>query len=80
VLEELKSNKKVVGVKQSIKAIEAGTVKTVFAAGDADEKIVNNIKLLCQNNAVQFVLVDNMKLLGKACSIEVGAAVACLLK
>lgn len=80
MLNELRTVQKVVGVKQSVKAIEEGKVKTVFIAGDADEKIVNNIKLLCQNNSVQFIIVDNMKQLGKACSIEVGAAVACLLK
>lgn len=80
MLDDLKSSHKVVGVKQSVKAIEGGTVKMVFIACDADEKIVNSIKLLCQNNSVQFVSVDTMKQLGKACEIEVGAAVACLLK
>jgi large subunit ribosomal protein L7A len=80
VLEDLRKVKKTVGTKQSLKAVENGTAKTVFIARDADEKITVNLVRLCEKNAIKVVFVDNMKQLGKACGIDVGAAVAALLK
>jgi len=80
VIENLKNSKKTVGVKQSLKALENKSVTITFIAKDADEKVIGNIKDFCQKNSIEIVFVDNMKQLGKACGIEVGAAVACLLK
>ncbi|MCX7921184.1 MAG: ribosomal L7Ae/L30e/S12e/Gadd45 family protein [Clostridia bacterium] len=80
MLENLKSSNKTVGLKQSTKALESGTVKQVYIAQDADERVIRNIKELCQKSSVDIVYVDCMKQLGKACGIEVGAAVVCLLK
>lgn len=80
MLDNLKSNNKVVGVKQSTKALENGTAKLVYVAKDADPRVLNNIVELCRKNTVEIVYEENMKQLGKACGIEVGAAVACLLK
>ena len=80
MLDSLKSNKKAVGIKQSLKAVESGSAKAVFIARDADEKVVSQIIELCRKNSIEIVYVENMKQLGKACGIEVGAAVSCLLK
>ncbi|HQA57900.1 MAG TPA: ribosomal L7Ae/L30e/S12e/Gadd45 family protein [Acetivibrio sp.] len=80
MLEDLKSSNKTVGLKQSMKAVEKMTAKQVFIAKDADERVVGRIKELCQKNNIPIVYVDTMKQLGKACDIEVGASVACLLK
>lgn len=80
MLENLKANKKIVGVKQSVKAVEMGDARTVLIARDADEKVVSNLKELCQRNSVEIVYVDSMRQLGKACGIEVSASAVCLLK
>ncbi|MDP4180040.1 MAG: ribosomal L7Ae/L30e/S12e/Gadd45 family protein [Bacillota bacterium] len=80
MLESIKSSKKTIGVRQSLKAVENGLAGTVYIAKDADEKVVRNIKDMCLSNQVQVVYIDSMKQLGKACGIEVGAAVACILK
>jgi len=80
VLENLKSSKKTVGLKQSMKVLENDAVKQVFIAKDADERVVGKIKELCQKSNIPVIDVDTMKLLGKACGIDVGAAVACILK
>lgn len=80
MLEELKTEHKVVGIKQSLRAIESGTVSVVFLAGDADSKIQEQFKSLINSNSLGEVHVESMKQLGKACGIDVGAAVACLLK
>jgi len=53
--------------------------KQVFIAKDADEHVVARIKELCIKNNIPIVYVDTMKQLGKACNIDVGASVACLL-
>ncbi|NLD50930.1 MAG: 50S ribosomal protein L7ae-like protein [Clostridiaceae bacterium] len=80
MLENLKSSKKTVGLKQSMKVLENDAVKQVFIAKDADERVVGKIKELCQKSNIPVIDVDTMKLLGKACGIDVGAAVACILK
>lgn len=80
MLENLKSAKKVIGVKQSAKALENGTVKLVIMARDAEQKVTSGIVELCSVNSVEIVYEDSMKQLGKMCGIDVGAAVVCLLK
>ncbi|WPC41765.1 ribosomal L7Ae/L30e/S12e/Gadd45 family protein [Clostridium sp. JS66] len=71
---------KVVGVKQTIKAIKAGTVKTVYIAKDADDKFIQPVRLLVEEESLELVYVDSMKELGKLCGIDVGAATAAVLK
>ncbi|AKN32984.1 ribosomal protein L7Ae-like protein [Clostridium carboxidivorans P7] len=71
---------KVVGVKQTIKAMKAGTVKTVYIAKDADDKFIQPVKLLVEEMSLELVYVDSMKELGKLCGIDVGAATAAVLK
>jgi len=80
VLDSLKTHKKAVGVKQSLNCVEAGNAKAVYIAKDADDKVVAPLKDLCQRKAVTVIYVESMKALGKACSIDVGAAAAALLK
>lgn len=80
VLEVLKSGNKAIGIKQTLKAVESDTARIVFIARDADEKIVAALKELCISKSVEIEYVEAMKLLGKACGIEVGASAVCLLK
>jgi large subunit ribosomal protein L7A len=80
VLEHLKNGKKVIGIKQTIKAVENDTALEVFVASDADEKVVGNLKEICLKRGVNIQFVESMKSLGKICGIEVGASSVCLLK
>ncbi|MHB8124524.1 MAG: ribosomal L7Ae/L30e/S12e/Gadd45 family protein [Desulfitobacteriaceae bacterium] len=70
---------KTVGVKQTLRAIEKGSAQCVFIAEDADAYVTLPIIELCQNQQLEVVRVSTMLELGKACSIEVGAAVAAIL-
>ena len=70
----------VVGVKQTVKAIKNGTVKTVYIAKDADDKLIQSVKVLVDENSLEVVYVNTMKDLGKLCGIDVGAATAAVLK
>jgi large subunit ribosomal protein L7A len=72
--------KKVVGVKQSIKAIRSGDAKAVYAALDADTKLIDPVVKLANENSLDIHYVDTMKDLGRLCGIDVGAATAVLFK
>jgi large subunit ribosomal protein L7A len=69
---------RIVGTKQTLKAIEKGLTKTVFVAADAEARVTAPVVALCREKGITVVTVDSMKNLGKACNIEVGCAVAAL--
>ena len=75
VLDRLEG-KKVVGLKQSLKAIKSGSAKTVYIAKDADAKIYDQIKSAAEEYSLEIILIDTMKDLGRLCGIDVGAATA----
>lgn len=72
--------KKVVGIKQSVKAIKKSEGKTIYIAKDADDKLIEPIVNLAKENAVEIVYINTMKELGKLCGIDVGATTALILK
>ncbi len=77
---EFAAAKHVVGVKQSRRAVSDGSATKAFAARDADPEIVNAFAALCEKKGIELVRVDTMEELGAACGINVGAAVAALVK
>lgn len=80
MLSELSTRDKIVGIKQLKKALAAGQAAKVFLAMDADPKLTAPIVETCQSGGVPLEQVPTMAELGRACGIEVGAAVAALLK
>ena len=79
-LEELKNAKRVIGIKQVTKAVTRDAAACVFLADDADERVVGPLRHLCEAKGVEMENVATMRKLGTACSIEVGAAAAAVLK
>lgn len=79
-MERLKTEDKVVGLKQSKKAINASKAKLVYIARDADMHVVFPIERLCEEKNIEIVYVNNMKDLAKACHVEVETAIAALLE
>lgn len=77
---ELSTSAKVVGAKQTRRALESGMAVRVFWAADADPRITESVVLLAREKGVEAEKVSSMKELGKACSLTVGAAVAALVK
>jgi large subunit ribosomal protein L7A len=73
------SGEKVVGVKQTIKALKSNQGQILYVAKDADSKLVEPILELAKANSLQIVYLDTMKELGTLCSIEVSAATALIL-
>ncbi|MBA5851772.1 ribosomal L7Ae/L30e/S12e/Gadd45 family protein [Clostridium sp. cel8] len=72
--------KKVVGLKQTKKAIKNNMAKTVYIAKDADDDLKRSLEELIEDNSLEVVYVDTMKELGKLCGINVGSSTAALLK
>ncbi|WIV13145.1 ribosomal L7Ae/L30e/S12e/Gadd45 family protein [Proteiniborus sp. MB09-C3] len=80
MLTNLKDTKKVVGIKQARRAINNGEIQTVYIAEDAEPKVVQDIIHLCNEKSIEIIYASSMKELGKACGIDVSAAVAAILK
>lgn len=78
--DELKTAKKVIGKKQTLRYLAKNMVKTVYISKDADEYVTKEIIDVCKKNNVDVVYFSNMKELGKACNIDVNAAAAAVLK
>lgn len=80
-LERLKAaRKKSIGTKQTVKAIEKGHARVVFAAQDAEEHVLRGVMDAAKEKGLEVQLVESMAVLGKACGIEVGAAAAAILE
>ena len=75
MLSELQTQEKTVGLKQSIKKIKSGEAKKVFVAQDASPALVDEIKAACKQFNIPVNEVSEMKELGRAAGIDVGAAV-----
>ena len=71
---------KVVGVKQTAKALQKQTASGVYIAADAEERITAPIKAECEKQNVDCLVVEGMQALGKACGIHAGASAAAILK
>ncbi len=79
-LDTLKNANRVIGIKQATKAVKRGNVQNVFVADDANDRVVDPLKTLCQEVEIPVEHVETMKELGQACGIEVGAAAVAVLK
>ncbi|AOZ93352.1 ribosomal L7Ae/L30e/S12e/Gadd45 family protein [Paenibacillus crassostreae] len=69
-----------IGTKQTTRAVELGQATEVYVASDADHRLISKIVALCEKHGVNITYVDTMTELGEACSIEVGAAMAAVIK
>ena len=80
MLHKLKTQSKIVGMKQTVKAIEENRANIVFIARDAREDVIDKIVKIATCNNVNIQYVDNMIQLGKACEVDVKTATAALVK
>ena len=78
--DRLKNGKKLVGVKQSGRAVQDGRAEVCYFAGDAEGRLVEPLRGSCAERGVEVVEVGTMARLGELCGIDIGAAAAVLLK
>ncbi len=76
---ELTAAKKVVGLKQTRRAISEGSAVKVYLACDADPRLTEPVLEHCRAAQICADTQYTMKHLGKACGIEVGTAAAAIL-
>ena len=79
MFEALSGAKKVVGIKQTKKALQEGTALRVMIAADADERVTGPIRRMCETAGIPVEECTTMRELGEACGIDVGAAAAAIL-
>lgn len=79
MLTELKAGPRVVGVKQTRRAVNDGRALRVFLAQNADPNVTAPVAELCEQHQVPIQWVDTMREMGTVCGIAVGAAVAALV-
>lgn len=77
---EIDNIKKVIGKKQTQKALSKGQVKKIYIAQDADKTVINGIVNICKDKNIEIIYIESMKKLGKNFGIDVKAAVAATLK
>ena len=77
---ELTAKGKVVGLKQTRRALVQGAAAHVYLACDADPRLTEPVEALCQAAGIAVVTDYTMAQLGRACSIAVGTAAAAALE
>lgn len=75
----LAAQEKVVGVKQSRKAIREGRARLVYLASDADPAMTEPLARSCAEAKIPVERTYTMSQLGQACRITVGASVVAVL-
>jgi large subunit ribosomal protein L7A len=71
---------KIIGLKQTLRAIQQDKVQIVYIANDIEEHILRQITEICGQKSVPLISLNmNQKELGRICQIEVGAAVVSLI-
>jgi len=78
-VDELRNVPKVIGIKQTTKALLKDEAAVLYIAKDAESRVTEPLENLAKEKGVQIIKVPSMKELGKAFGIEVGAATAAIL-
>ena len=79
MISELASQEKVIGVKQSRKAVREGRACQVYLACDADPALTEPVAEHCAQAGIPVEEAYTMAQLGQACRITVGASVVAIL-
>ncbi len=77
---ELSLERKIVGLRQSLKAIKEDRVEKVFIARDVKPEFIKDFMEICEKQKINISYVDTKEQLGQICGIERGATVACILR
>ena len=70
----------IIGTKQTIRALKNHLIQEVIIAEDADPFLTARVVETAAEFNVPITYVDSMKMLGKACGIDVGAATVAIKK
>ena len=79
-MESFGETQKVIGTKQTLKAVKEGKATVVVLAEDTEDSIKEKIVTACQEASVPIESYESKIALGQDSGIERGAAVIALLK
>ena len=74
------TGEKVVGIKQTAKALKNNLGSKLYVAKDADMRLLEPILKLAAEKSLEVEEIDTMKELGVLCGIDVSAATALIIK
>ncbi|MDU4892750.1 MAG: ribosomal L7Ae/L30e/S12e/Gadd45 family protein [Clostridium sp.] len=74
------TGEKVVGIKQTAKALKNNLGSKLYVAKDADMKLLEPILKIAADKSLEIEEIDTMKELGVLCGIDVSAATALIIK
>ena len=70
----------IIGTKQTVRALKNNLIQEVIIADDADIYLTGRVVETAKELDVPITYVDSMRMLGKACGIDVGAATVAIKK
>lgn len=70
----------IIGTKQTVRALKHNLIQEIIIAQDADIYLTARVVETATELNVPIMYVDSMKMLGKACGIDVGAATVAIKK
>ncbi|MBQ9308271.1 MAG: ribosomal L7Ae/L30e/S12e/Gadd45 family protein [Clostridia bacterium] len=73
------AERRVVGTKRVLRAIDEGRVAMAYTAADADLLLTKRVVDRCYEQGIPCVQAESMAALGKASGIDVGTAAAAIL-
>ncbi|PLT35371.1 50S ribosomal protein L7ae-like protein [Bacillus sp. V5-8f] len=76
----LQAKSVIIGTKQTVRALKNDLIHEVVIAEDADRYLVSHVIETAEELNVPVTYVDSMRMLGKACGIDVGAAAVAIKK
>ncbi|RFU61391.1 50S ribosomal protein L7ae-like protein [Peribacillus glennii] len=76
----LQAKSVIIGTKQTVRALKNDLIQEVIIAEDADRFLVSRVIETANELNVPIKYVDSMRMLGKACGIDVGAAAVAIKK
>ena len=75
IIKLLRSDRRIIGLKQTVIAVESGQIELVLLAADAEEHIKQRATAVCKRHNVPVVSAPPRAVMGRECGIDVGAAV-----
>jgi large subunit ribosomal protein L7A len=78
-MHRLNTEPKIIGTKQTLRALDKGIVNTVYVAKDAQKQVTLRVLEIAEKQEIPVVYVDTMEELAKACNVEVKTATVALI-
>ncbi|MBC7959080.1 MAG: ribosomal L7Ae/L30e/S12e/Gadd45 family protein [Vallitaleaceae bacterium] len=79
-MHDLDNGPRVVGTKQTLRALENGTVVKLYVASNAQKQVTLRTIEIAESKNIPIVYVETMEELAKACDVEVKTATAAIIK